>query len=308
MWITLNKPSAGEPRGSTLQDMRRQIAAYGRLIRLERPIGTLLLLWPTLWALWIAGEGHPRPDVFTVFVLGVFLMRSAGCAINDFADRAIDPHVSRTRDRPLASGQVSPVEALLLAAGFSLIALGLVSTMNRLTVLMALGGGFLAATYPFLKRFTSLPQIYLGVAFGWGVPMAFAAQTGAVPRVGWLLFIAVIIWAVIYDTMYAMVDRDDDRRIGVRSSAILFGDADRQIIGALQVLFVLAMLMAGRQVGLGGWYYAGLVVAAGLFAWQQYVIRDRAPAACFRAFLNNNLVGLAVFVGIVLDYTFAPYR
>jgi 4-hydroxybenzoate polyprenyltransferase len=288
--------------------MRRQIAAYGRLIRLERPIGTLLLLWPTLWALWIAGEGHPRPDVFTVFVLGVFLMRSAGCAINDFADRAIDPHVSRTRDRPLASGQVSPVEALLLAAGFSLIALGLVSTMNRLTVLMALGGGFLAATYPFLKRFTSLPQIYLGVAFGWGVPMAFAAQTGAVPRVGWLLFIAVIIWAVIYDTMYAMVDRDDDRRIGVRSSAILFGDADRQIIGALQVLFVLAMLMAGRQVGLGGWYYAGLVVAAGLFAWQQYVIRDRAPAACFRAFLNNNLVGLAVFVGIVLDYTFAPYR
>ncbi len=304
----MNKPSAGEPRGSTLQDMRRQIAAYGRLIRLERPIGTLLLLWPTLWALWIAGEGHPRPDVFTVFVLGVFLMRSAGCAINDFADRAIDPHVSRTRDRPLASGQVSPVEALLLAAGFSLIALGLVSTMNRLTVLMALGGGFLAATYPFLKRFTSLPQIYLGVAFGWGVPMAFAAQTGAVPRVGWLLFIAVIIWAVIYDTMYAMVDRDDDRRIGVRSSAILFGDADRQIIGALQVLFVLAMLMAGRQVGLGGWYYAGLVVAAGLFAWQQYVIRDRAPAACFRAFLNNNLVGLAVFVGIVLDYTFAPYR
>ena len=304
----MNKPSAGEPRGSTLQDMRRQIAAYGRLIRLERPIGTLLLLWPTLWALWIAGEGHPRPDVFTVFVMGVFLMRSAGCAINDFAERAIDLHVSLTRDRPLAWGQVSPVEALLLAAGFSLIALGLVSTMNRLTVLMALGGGFLAATYPFLKRFTSLPQIYLGVAFGWGVPMAFAAQTGAVPRVGWLLFIAVIIWAVIYDTMYAMVDRDDDRRIGVRSSAILFGDADRQIIGALQVLFVLAMLMAGRQVGLGGWYYAGLVVAAGLFAWQQYVIRDRAPAACFRAFLNNNLVGLAVFVGIVLDYTFAPYR
>lgn len=308
MRTALNKPSAGEAQRSTLQDIRRQIAAYGRLIRLERPIGTLLLLWPTLWALWIAGEGHPRPDVFVVFVLGVFLMRSAGCAINDFADRAIDPHVRRTRDRPLASGEVSPVEALLLAAGFSLIALGLVSTMNRLTVLMALGGGFLAATYPFLKRFTSLPQIYLGVAFGWGVPMAFAAQTGSVPRVGWLLFIAVIIWAVIYDTMYAMVDRDDDRRIGVRSSAILFGDADRMIIAALQVLFVLAMLMAGRQVGLGGWYYAGVVVSAGLFAWQQFLIRERDPAGCFRAFLNNNLVGLALFIGIVLDYTFAPYR
>ena len=304
----MNTPPAGDPPRSTLQDIRRQIAAYGRLIRLERPIGTLLLLWPTLWALWIAGEGHPRPEVFVVFVLGVFLMRSAGCAINDFADRAIDPHVSRTRDRPVASGQVSPVEALLLAAGFSLIALGLVSTMNRLTVFMALGGGFLAATYPFLKRFTSLPQIYLGVAFGWGVPMAFAAQTGAVPRIGWLLFIAVIIWAVIYDTMYAMVDRADDRRIGVRSSAILFGDADRMIIGALQVLFVLAMFMAGRQAGLGAWYYGGVAVAAGLFGWQQYLIRDREPPACFRAFLNNNLVGLALFVGIVLDYTFAPYR
>jgi 4-hydroxybenzoate polyprenyltransferase len=294
---------ATRPRG-----FRAQLAAYGRLIRIERPIGTLLLLWPTLWALWIAGEGHPRPEVFAVFVLGVFLMRSAGCAINDFADRRIDPHVQRTRDRPLASGQVSPVEALLLAAGFSLIALGLVSTMNRLTLVMALGGGFLAATYPFLKRYTSLPQVYLGVAFGWAVPMAFAAQTGELPRVAWLLFIAVILWAVVYDTMYAMVDRDDDRRIGVRSSAILFGDADRVIIAVLQVLVVLALLMAGRQVGLGGWFSGGVAVAAGLFAWQQFLIRDRHPAACFRAFLNNNWVGLAVFAGIVLDYTFAPYR
>jgi 4-hydroxybenzoate polyprenyltransferase len=299
-------PEAGEerqPRG-----LWAQIAAYGRLIRIERPIGTLLLLWPTLWGLWIAGDGHPRPDVFVVFVLGVFLMRSAGCAINDFADRRIDPHVQRTRDRPLASGIVSPVEAVLLAAGFSLIALGLVSTMNRLTLMMALGGGFLAATYPFLKRYTSLPQVYLGVAFGWAVPMAFAAQTGSVPRVAWLLFIAVILWAVVYDTMYAMVDRDDDRRIGVRSSAILFGDADRIIIGFLQVLVVLALIMAGRQVGLGGWFYGGVSIAAGLFAWQQVLIRDRQPAACFRAFLNNNWVGLAVFAGILLDYTFAPYR
>ncbi len=304
----MNGPATGGGAGGQPRGLKAQIAAYGRLIRFERPIGTLLLLWPTLWALWIAGEGHPRPDVFVVFVLGVFLMRSAGCAINDFADRRIDPHVQRTRDRPLASGQVSPVEALLLAAGFSLIALGLVSTMNRLTLMMALGGGFLAATYPFLKRFTSLPQVYLGVAFGWAVPMAFAAQTGSVPRVAWLLFISVVIWAVVYDTMYAMVDREDDRRIGVRSSAILFGDADRVIIGSLQVLVVVALIMAGRQVGLGGWFLGGVAVAAGLFGWQQVLIAHREPAACFRAFLHNNWVGLAVFAGILLDYTFAPYR
>jgi 4-hydroxybenzoate polyprenyltransferase len=283
-----------------------QLKEYALLMRLDRPIGILLLLWPTLWALWIAGEGRPDPHVFIVFVAGVVLMRSAGCVMNDFADRGIDPHVARTRGRPLARGAVSPLEALLLAAALGAVAFGLVLTMNRLTVMLALGGAVLTVAYPFLKRFTHLPQVWLGASFGWSVPMAFAAQTGGVPRLAWLMFIAVILWAVVYDTMYAMVDRDDDLKLGVRSTAILFGESDRHVIGVIQVLLLLALWLVGQQAGLGSWYLGGLVLAAVLAAWQQYLIRARSPENCFRAFLNNNYFGMAVFVGIVLDYTFAP--
>jgi 4-hydroxybenzoate polyprenyltransferase len=283
-----------------------QLREYALLMRLDRPIGILLLLWPTLWALWIAGAGRPDPHVFLVFVAGVVLMRSGGCVMNDFADREIDPHVERTRDRPLARGAVSPLEALLLASALGAIAFGLVLTLNRLTVLLALAGAVLTIAYPFLKRVTHLPQIWLGASFGWSVPMAFAAQTGTVPQIAWLMFIAVILWAVVYDTMYAMVDREDDLRLGVRSTAILFGDADRVLLGIMQALLLLALWLVGRQAGLGGWYVAGLAIAAGLSLWQQYLIRDRRPADCFRAFLNNNYYGMAVFVGILLHYTFTP--
>jgi 4-hydroxybenzoate polyprenyltransferase len=283
-----------------------QLREYALLMRLDRPIGILLLLWPTLWALWIAGAGRPDPHVFLVFVAGVVLMRSGGCVMNDFADREIDPHVERTRDRPLARGAVSPLEALLLASALGAIAFGLVLTLNRLTVLLALAGAVLTIAYPFLKRVTHLPQIWLGASFGWSVPMAFAAQTGTVPQIAWLMFIAVILWAVVYDTMYAMVDREDDLRLGVRSTAILFGDADRVLLGIMQALLLLALWLVGRQAGLGGWYVAGLAIAAGLSLWQQYLIRDRRPADCFRAFLNNNYYGMAVVVGILLHYTFTP--
>src|SRR3989338_5171934 len=208
---------------------------YARLMRLHRPIGIVLLLWPTLWALWIAGQGRPDPRVLAVFVLGVVLMRSAGCVINDYADRNFDPHVERTRDRPIAAGRVSPREALVLFATLCLIAFALVLTLNRLTILLSFAGAFLAATYPFVKRFTHLPQFYLGAAFGWGIVMAFAAVTGAVPALAWVLFAANVFWAAAYDTVYAMVDREDDARIGVKSTAILFGSYDRLMVGACHV-------------------------------------------------------------------------
>ena len=283
-----------------------QLREYALLMRLDRPIGTLLLLWPTLWALWTAGAGRPDPHVFLVFVAGVVLMRSAGCVINDFADRRIDPHVARTRERPIARGTVSPLEALLLAGALGATAFALVLTLNRLTVLLALAGAVLTIAYPFLKRFTHLPQVFLGASFGWSVPMAYAAQTGAVPQLAWLMFIAVVLWAIVYDTMYAMVDRDDDLKLGVRSTAILFGDADRPMIGVMQVLVLVALWLVGRQAGFGGWYLAGLAVAAGLSLWQQYLIRARRPEDCFRAFLNNHYFGMAVFGGILLHYTFTP--
>ena len=291
---------------STPRRLGSQLREYALLMRLDRPIGTLLLLWPTLWALWVAGAGRPDPHVLLVFVAGVVLMRSAGCVMNDFADRRIDPHVARTCDRPLARGAVSPMEALLLAAALGAIAFGLVLTLNRLTILLALAGAALTIAYPFLKRFTHLPQIWLGAAFGWSVPMAFAAQTGTVPQLAWLMFIAVVIWAVIYDTMYAMVDREDDLKLGVRSTAILFGDADRALLGGLQVLLLVALWLIGQQAGLGAWYQASLGVAAALSLWQQYLIRNRKPAECFRAFLNNNLYGMAVFVGLLLHYIYLP--
>jgi 4-hydroxybenzoate polyprenyltransferase len=283
-----------------------QFREYGLLMRLDRPIGTLLLLWPTLWALWIAAAGRPDPHVFLVFVAGVFLMRSAGCVMNDFADRDIDPHVERTRNRPLARGTVAPLEALLLAGALGAMAFGLVLTMNQLTVLLALAGAALTIAYPFLKRFTHLPQVWLGASFGWSVPMAFAAQTGAVPPLAWLMFIAVVLWAVVYDTMYAMVDRDDDLKLGVRSTAILFGESDRPIIAGMQLLVLVALWLVGIQAELGDWYRLALLVAAGMSLWQQHLIRERRPERCFRAFLNNNYFGMTVFVGIVLHYTFAP--
>lgn len=282
--------------------IKDRLLQYAYLMRLHKPIGIFLLLWPTLWALWIAGQGRPDFKVFSVFVAGVVLMRSAGCVINDYADRNFDRHVARTRDRPIAAGRVSPREALLLFFALSMLAFLLVLLMNALTVWLSLAGGLLAASYPFMKRYTHLPQVYLGAAFGWAVPMAFAAQTGAVPRTAWLLFVATVLWATAYDTMYGMVDREDDRKIGVRSTAILFGDADRTIIGIIQLLALSALALAGQAAGLGGFYYFGLLLAAGLALYQQFLIRERKPEQCFKAFLNNNWFGAAVFSGIILEY------
>jgi 4-hydroxybenzoate polyprenyltransferase len=278
--------------------------AYLQLVRLDRPIGIWLLLWPVLWALWLSSQGRPDAHVFIVFVLGVVLTRSAGCAINDYADRNFDAHVRRTRDRPLVTGQVDPIEAIALCAGLGLIALGLVLTLNRLTQLLALIGGVLVLTYPFFKRFFPLPQFYLGAAFTWGVPMAFAAHTQTVPRLAWLLFLAGLMWTMAYDTMYAMVDREDDRKLGIRSSAILFGDADRFIVGILQLMTLFALWLAGRELKLGLWYGLGLAFAAIFALYEQLLIRERKPEDCFRAFLNNNYFGMSVFIGIALEYLF----
>jgi 4-hydroxybenzoate polyprenyltransferase len=283
--------------GATLGD-------YGRLMRVDRPIGTFLLLWPALWALWLASDGHPHPRVFIVFTLGVFLMRSAGCVINDFADRKIDPHVRRTRERPMAQGRVEPKEAIMLFVALSLIALGLVMTLDRLTQQLALIGALLTVTYPFFKRFFPIPQMYLGIAFSWSVPMAYAAEAGTISRIGWLLFMASLLWTTAYDTMYAMVDREDDLKIGVRSSAILFGEADRAVVGIMQLMTLLALWLVGRDLMLGGWYYAGLACAACFSLYEQWLLRDRIPDKCFRAFLNNNYFGMVVFIGIALEYLF----
>ena len=285
-----------------IPDLKDRLLQYALLARMHQPIGSLLLLWPTLWALWIAGEGKPDAAVVVVFVVGVFVMRSAGCVINDFADRRVDPHVRRTMHRPIASGKVKPGEALGLFVALCLVAFALVLTLNRLAVLYSFAGAALAASYPFMKRWTYLPQIYLGVAFGWGIPMAFAALTGAVPPLAWLLLVGVVAWAVVYDTMYAMVDREDDLRVGVKSTAILFGDADRFFVGASQAAVLAVLVLAGRQAGLGAAYYCAVALGTLLFVYQQHLIRDREPDACFRAFLNNNWVGAVVFAGIVADY------
>ncbi len=282
--------------------MTARLREYALLMRLHRPIGILLLLWPTLWGLWFAGQGHPNLRVAAVFVLGVVLMRSAGCVINDYADRGFDAHVERTRERPIAAGRVSPRAALALFAALCLAAFALVLTLDRLTILLSCAGAFLAATYPFLKRWTHLPQFYLGVAFGWGIPMAFAAQTGAVPPLAWILFLANVFWSVAYDTAYAMVDREDDRRVGVKSTAILFESHDRLSIGVFHALTLALLAVAGDMAGRGMLYYVGLGLAAALAGYQQYLIRERAPAGCFKAFLNNNWFGAAVFAGLALSY------
>ena len=277
---------------------------YARLMRLDRPIGIWLLLWPTLWAVWIAGRGKPDPHIFVIFVAGTVLMRSAGCAINDYADRSFDPHVARTKDRPLAAGRISTLEALVLFAVLALTALMLALQLNRLTLLYAVAGGFLAITYPFVKRFLAVPQMYLGLTFGWGIPMAFAAQLESVPRVAWLLLLANVLWVTVYDTMYAMVDRDDDLKIGVRSTAILFGDSDIHILAVLQVMTLLSLYLVGRMIRMTYWYDLGLAGGAVFFAYQLWLIRARDREACFRAFLNNNYFGMAVFIGVLLSYQF----
>ena len=283
--------------------LTERLADYLRLMRLHRPIGAFLLLWPTLWGIWIASEGRPDPLILVVFVAGVFLMRSAGCVINDYADRDFDPFVQRTRDRPLATGRVTPSEALVLFFALCLVSFGLVLLMNRLTVLLSVAAVALAVTYPFMKRYHHLPQVHLGVAFGWGVPMAFTAETGGwPPAVAWVLLAAVVLWAVAYDTLYAMVDREYDLRIGVKSTAILFGSADLAVVAGVHVAVLLLLVAVGRLAALRWPYYASLVVAAGLAVYQLWLARDRDPARCFRAFLHNNWLGAAVFAGIVASY------
>ncbi|WP_066959975.1 4-hydroxybenzoate octaprenyltransferase [Microbulbifer sp. Q7] len=275
---------------------------YWQLARLDRPIGSLLLLWPTWWALWIAAGGWPGLHLFAVFTLGVVLTRAAGCAINDFADRNIDGHVKRTQQRPLATGAATPKGALRLFAGLMLLAFLLVLTTNKLTILLSLPALALAFCYPFAKRYTHLPQVVLGAAFSMGIPMAFAAVTNEVPAVAWLIFTANLLWTVAYDTFYAMVDRDDDLKIGVKSTAILFGDMDRVMTASLQGMVILALLMLGSRAELGGLFYAGVTAAAALFGYQQWLVRDRQRENCFKAFLNNNWVGAAVFCGIFFHF------
>lgn len=286
--------------------LSRRIEEYAELARFNRPIGTWLLLWPALWALWIAGAGVPDPKVLIVFVLGVVVMRAAGCVINDFADRNIDPHVRRTRDRPIAARRVSPVEALVLFVVLLAIALYLVTFLDLLTIKLAFIGAALTVSYPFVKRVFPMPQLYLGISFGgWSVPMAFAAQTHELPRVAWVLYIAAVIWAAVYDTIYAMIDREDDLKIGVKSSAILFADLDKLLIFSMQAMMIFALFLAGRSLHFGPWYHAGLVLAGVLFLYQQWLIRNREPAGCLRAFVNNQYVGMVLFIGILLQYIYA---
>jgi 4-hydroxybenzoate polyprenyltransferase len=294
------------PANAFRPQLVRQLRNYGKLMRLDKPIGIWLLLWPTLWALWLAGEGAPDQGLFVIFVLGVIVMRSAGCVLNDYADRKIDPYVERTRTRPIASGAVAPLEALTLFLALGLIAIGLASMLNTPARLLAVVGAALTVAYPFVKRFVSIPQFVLGAAFGWAVPMAFAAQTGATPELAWLVFGTAMIWAVVYDTFYAMVDRADDIKVGVKSTAILFGEADLFVIGGLQVLMLVALVLVGVRASLGFWYFLSVVGAAGLMGWHQWLARDRQPAGCFAAFLHNHLIGMVIFIGIVLHYVFNP--
>lgn len=283
------------------RSFQTKLDQYLRLTRLNKPIGIFLVGWPMLWALWLAADGWPGPLVLTVFVLGCVLMRSAGCVINDYADRHIDAHVKRTNQRPLATGEVKAKEALLVFALLCVTAFGLVLLLNPLTIKLSLGGVFLAALYPFTKRWTHWPQLFLGAAFAWAIPMAFAAQSGAVPPSAWLLFIAVLLWALVYDTMYAMVDRDDDLKIGVKSTAVRWGRYDRFWIGVFQVIFFALLIGVGRGLSLGVYYYLGLAAAALIAVYHQWLIRHRDRDACFKAFLHNNHLAMVVFIGIVLD-------
>ncbi len=285
--------------------MLEKLKLYALLMRLDRPIGIYLLLWPTLWSLWIAAKGFPDPKILIIFVLGVVLMRSAGCAVNDFADRKIDPHVERTKNRPLASGKLSSKEALLLFAALGIVAFLLVTQLNKTTLLLSVGAIILVASYPFMKRYHSLPQVHLGVAFAWSVPMAYSAVTGNLPTLaGWLIFVATVLWTIAYDTMYALTDKPDDLKIGVKSTAILFGEKNRLIIGVFQLLMLFTLLSVGLLSGLGGAYYSGLIVSAVFMGYQHYLLSQSETENGLLAFLNNNWVGMIIFMGILLDYAY----
>lgn len=279
-----------------------RLGLYARLVRIDKPIGTLLLLWPTLWALWIASDGRPPLYVFVAFVVGTFLMRSSGCAVNDWADRDFDRHVKRTAERPLTAGRIAGWEALAVAAVLALLAFLLVLPLNGLTIGLSFVAAFVAASYPFTKRFLAIPQAYLGIAFGFGIPMAFAAVQGTVPPIAWLMLLANVFWAVAYDTEYAMVDRDDDVKIGIRTSALTFGRFDVLAVMACYAVTLGLLGVAGAMAGRGGWYALGLVVAAGMAAYHYVLIRDRSRDGCFRAFRHNNWLGAAVFAGLAVDY------
>ena len=283
----------------------RRISEYLQLARLDRPIGIWLLMWPMLWALWIAGHGQPNPRVLVIFLLGTVTMRTAGCIINDIFDRKIDPFIRRTRDRPLAARRVGPTEAIVIFILLAGVSLWLVLQLDKLTILYSLIGAALAVSYPLLKRFFPLPQFYLGLAFGWAVPMSFIALLGTVPRLGWVMFLTAVLWAVIYDTLYAIVDREDDLKIGVRSSAVLFADMDRLLIGTMQAIMLFALMLIGRQLRFGNWYLAGVAAAAVFFVYQQWLIRNRDGAASLKAFQNNHYVGMVIFLGILLEYVYA---
>lgn len=274
---------------------------YEKLMRLDKPIGILLLLWPTLWGLWISSYGRPNWAILWIFVLGTVLMRSAGCVINDWVDRDIDKHVARTQDRPLASGQVSTQEALLLAAMMALFAFSLILTLDRLVIVLSVPALLIAATYPFTKRFFAIPQAFLGIAFGFGIPMAYAANVGAVPLVAWVLLLANMFWAIAYDTEYAMVDRDDDIRIGIKTSAITFGKYDVLAVMCCYAVMLAILTGVGLRFKFGAFYYAGLLAAAGIMAYHYFLIKTREREKCFQAFLHNNWIGAAIFAGISLD-------
>jgi len=279
-----------------------RLQQYWLLARFDKPIGILILLWPALWALWIASAGKPDLLVLTVICCGVVLMRAAGCVINDYADRDFDPHVERTKLRPIAAGKVTPKEALIVFAVLCISAFCLVLLLNSYTILLSFVGAFLAASYPFMKRYTQLPQAYLGIAFGWAVPMSFAAQSNEIPLAAWLMYLATALWALVYDTMYAMVDKDDDLKIGVKSTAILFGDKDREIMAVLQVIILLLLIQIGRLEALSWIYYATIASASSFFVYQQKLIFYRNKSDCFKAFLNSNWFGLTIFVGLVVEF------
>jgi len=288
--------------------LRSRLDDYFKLTRLDKPIGILLLLWPTLWGIWLSADGRPEWSVLFVFVLGTVLMRSAGCVINDYADRDFDCHVERTRERPLTAGRVNTREALFLFAALSLAAFIPVLALGRpLVIWMSLPALLLAASYPYTKRFLAIPQAYLGIAFGFGIPMAYAAHLGTVPPVAWLLLLANVFWAVAYDTEYAMVDREDDLKIGIQTSAITFGRFDVAAVMLCYALTLALLAGVGAYVGMGAFYFASLLVAAAIMGWHYTLIRERERMACFKAFLNNNYVGLAIFVGVVLDYQFGRH-
>jgi 4-hydroxybenzoate polyprenyltransferase len=283
-------------------NISQRLYLYIQLTRLHRPIGILLLLWPTLWAVWIAGNGHPSWLIVFIFTLGTALMRSSGCAVNDYADRHIDKHVKRTRDRPLTSGRISEREALWVAVVLALVSFMLILPLNPLTWLLAFPALFLAVSYPFTKRFFAIPQAYLGIAFGFGIPMAFAAQLGHVPPIAWVMLLANIFWAVAYDTEYAMVDRDDDIHLGIHSSALLFGKYDVMAVMLCYAITLLLLGLAGLMAGLGVVYFAGLIVAEGIALYHYRLIRNRKREQCFAAFMHNNWLGAVVFAGLVGDY------